>query len=144
MGDGVTFPRSWNAPPELARDRPRSVRLTAAGIVLSSLSVLMLVGALPVVAAMRVADARTGARAEALRREGQEVVAEVTRLRRTGKDKQPRVAYAFVVGAERYQADVEAPLSRWSVLHVGSPIGAVSPVRPRRQSPAQWEKSPSG
>jgi uncharacterized protein DUF3592 len=143
--DSVTFPREWTPPQELGGERPRSVRLTAAGIVLSVLSILMLVAALPIVVAMRVADARSDARTAVLRREGQDIDAEVTRLRRVGKDRQPRVAYAFVVGEARYQADVEAPLSRWEDLRVGGRLAVrYLPSDPATNHPVAWDRSPFG
>src|SRR5262245_14685640 len=125
MDEDVTVPKGWTPPVELTRERPRAVRLAATGVVWSVLSIVLLVGALPIAVTMRVADTRTSARAEALRQEGRDVDAEVLRLRRTGKDKQPRVAYAFAVGNERYESDVEAPLARWSDLRVGGSL----PVR---------------
>ena len=121
------------------------MRRTGAGLFLSIVAALMMAAAIPAASAMRWSDGRTDARAESLRREGQDAVADVVRVREVGKNKEPRVAYSFGVGDSRYFADVRAPRAVWSDLREGGHLTVrYLPDDPAVNYPAGWEPSRLG
>ena len=117
---------TWQPPPELARMRPRYVRLTRAGRATVVLAVLLLAGALAAGVGLYLAAERARARREALERDGMIAEAEVVKLLQTRhKEQRYTVVYRYHAGASAYDGRSQVDRAYWRGLQVGSHV----PVR---------------
>lgn len=129
--------RSFVAPPGLGRSRPREVRLTAGGWVVSVAALSLVALAVVVFVTMSSVAIRQANEQRLLKDTGLEVTAEVTRLwRNEGKSRQPWVAYRFELSGRVFAREAEIGLARWRTLHVGSPLPIRFPAaHPERSLP---------
>lgn len=133
--------RKWKPPGELARSRPREVRLTGAGKGLLALAVVLFAGAIVAAAALAAARAAEVGEQRALRETGAPAWSQITRVWRARDDeKTPWLSYRFEVGGRSYERSVKAPLAVWRTLRSGSSLPVhYLPADPRVSHPVAWQ-----
>jgi hypothetical protein len=115
--------RTFVAPQELLRSRPRDVTLTAAGKALHLVAVLLFASAVIAGVALYLEASRQAERWRAFDRSSVEVSGEVTRLWRGSGDPKPYwVAYQFESSGLRFEGQSKIRSSAWRALESGSPI----------------------
>jgi hypothetical protein len=113
--------RAFVAPAPLTQSGPRDVELTASGLVLTTVGVLLVALSLAAAIGMHREAQRQAANRRALVEEGVTVTGEVTRLWSNGDDRR-RVAYRFLVDGREYSGRVRVSEARRRTLEVGSPL----------------------
>jgi hypothetical protein len=122
---------NWEPPRGLEHSRPRRVRLTGSGIaLLAGVALLLAAAAVCYVLLAKVSKEQT-AEHLALRQEGIEVEATVTRLIKSSGESNPRVEYRFASRGVTFEGGSKIPKRVWNNLKVGSSI----PVRYARSRP---------
>src|SRR5512142_371933 len=132
--------RNWRPPAEIAGQGPREARLSAGGIALTVLSLVMFLGAGVLYWFMSRQAAREAAERAALDAGSIEMQATVTRRWRTGGKSDTRmIAYEFQYQGRVYHGRSSAPRNEWQNLDVGStlPIRFV-PDSPEVNHPSAW------
>jgi hypothetical protein len=135
--------QNWTPPAELIGSGPRETRLSGAGIAISVLAgLLILGGAAAGIGLERVAKREMDEQA-LLREQGKQAEGSVTKLwRARDKENSPMVAYEFQAEGSVYGRSVEAPLAIWKRLAVGAPLEVrFLPADPARNHPRDWEES---
>jgi len=118
--------------------------MTGNAIFIAVMAGLLLVGSIPLLVLFRNLNARTAARAEALRSQGRETSGEVERVWRTsGKESHNMVRYAFSANGVRLQGESRVPPSLWNGVRKSGflPIRYL-PSDPNINHPAGWEDRP--
>ena len=139
----LEFGRTWKPPKGLGRSAPREVRLTAQGIAVLVLGVLLLAGAVAAGLGLGGMATRQSGERRLLREQGVEAPGVVTRLRRTGGEHpELRVYYRFTSRGETYTGRANAPRRLWDKMKEGSelPIRFL-PADPAVNNPAGWGRS---
>ncbi len=135
---------TWDPPEGLDRSWPREVCLTGGGKAAVVLAVVMVALGVAAGVGMGLTASREAREARLLETEGVVTDGVITRLwRSSGKDRQPWVAYRFVVGDKGYEANARVSLGRWRNLRVGSavPVRYV-PTQPELSYPFNTPRSP--
>jgi len=134
----------WIPPDGLGYTRMRPVRLTAAGIALVVVAVLMLLGAIAAGIGLGIASGRESRQHRLMREQGVVADGEITRLwRARDEDKTPHVAYIFEFQEHEYEGSASAPLRAWKSLAVGSRLPVrFLPADPRSNRPESWLDRP--
>lgn len=113
--------RTFVAPAPLVQSGPREVELTAGGLVLATVGVLLLVVAVATGVGLHGEVRRQAGDRQALIDEGVTVTGEVTRLWANG-DNRRRVAFRFVADGHEYSGRGRVSEARRRTLEVGSPL----------------------
>src|SRR5580704_11875701 len=113
MGSAVSFPEDWTPPRELSRALPRETQLTGRGMFSAILAVVLLAGAIPLYVLLHNEDVARAARNTALRSQGRETSAEISRLWHKGKSNTPMVSYAFGAGGVWIHGESAVPEQFW-------------------------------
>jgi hypothetical protein len=133
----------WQPPPELARMRPRPVRLTAGGWVVAVIGVALVAGA--VASFIGLYGAALGAQAARARLEAAVVLAEarITDLGRTGRGDKARyfVVYEYRGPAgDLYRRRINLRRGHWRRLQRGAALAVrYFPEQPERSWPLGYE-----
>jgi hypothetical protein len=115
--------RGWTPPPGLARSRPREVRLSAGGVALVVLGLLLAAGGAAGAAALAVMARRDARNARLLEEHGVAAEAVVTSLGPTrGEKARKRATYRYVVDGHAFDRTLETSERHWRTLRVGSAI----------------------
>jgi len=116
-------PQRWQLPPELARARPRPVRLNAAGKLAAAGVVALLTGALAGGVWLYILASRDHVRRALLQDQGSFAQAEVVELSRTrGDQARYLVHYRYTAQGQAYRGRAGVRRREWQKLHVGSPL----------------------
>jgi hypothetical protein len=134
--------RTFAAPPELLRSRPRDVSLTAGGKALYGVSILLFAAAFIAGLAVHSVATRQAEHWRAFDRDGASVSGEVVRLWRGSGDPKPYwVAYGFDVSGLRYQGQSRLRSAAWRSLETGSEIAVLYlPEDPNQNMAASAER----
>jgi len=110
-------------PLELQRSRPRDVRLTAAGTVLTMVWIALFAGAIVVTILLSRESASQRHARSLFDSTGVTATAHVVRLwRESNEHKTPRVEYAFDANGREVDGRAKLPLKRWQSLRTGDSI----------------------
>lgn len=141
---GLESEHRWIPPAGLERSRPRLVKLTASGKIALALAIALGLAALAAGAGLGRVAAREAAEARLLQEDGLVTDGQVTRLWRSGDNKdQPRVAYRFIVNGRVYAQDARLPLRIWRGLRVGSDLPIrYAGARPELNFPEGYVRRP--
>jgi hypothetical protein len=133
---------SLRMPPGLNRGVPRDVRLTAGGKFVYIVAAALLVASVVAVVVLRVRGVQESDERQLLIERGAGVDAHIVRLwRASNEQKQPWLAYRFMVDGREYQGQTQVSLTQWRTLAVGAvlPVRYV-PERPELSAPAGMER----
>jgi len=124
--------KDWTPPDVLRRSRPREVSLTRAGVGVSIIAVLLVIGGILVTVLVGGQIARESANARLLQSQGVSTMGEVARLWITGgEDPSYRVAYRFHVDSRAVDGRQTIARAQWARLQEGEAVDLLYvPSRP--------------
>ena len=144
MERGAEAWRGWKAPKELLWSPPRPVSLTAGGVALTVLMVLLAAGAVAAGVLLGGVAARESEERRRFRAEGIEtdaVVTSQTRIR--GENKRYRVEYAFEHQGRSYTGRITGSARRTAALTPGARLNVrFLPSEPAIHQAVGWERKP--
>lgn len=115
--------RSAEPPIELQRSRPRDVQLSAAGVFVTTIAVMLMVGAVVLTIVLSRVSANQERERQLLQTSGVTTPAHVLRLWRESNDNRtPRVEYTFEANGRDFIGRAKLPLRRWQSLRTGDAL----------------------
>ncbi len=113
--------RTWQAPPELDRSRPRELRLRPAGHAIIALVVLMIAGSIATGVLMSVKASSDHGRRRELTTSGRDTTGTVVRRWTTrGDNRKYRLALEYNVNGRKYTGIVQVGRGAWQRMDVGT------------------------